>query len=56
LVHALRALRSTLWTVAARARIGPRAVVAAGSVVRAGEHPGGWLVAGNPAEAIRALT
>jgi acetyltransferase-like isoleucine patch superfamily enzyme len=50
------ALLSANCVVLRGARIGPRAVVAAGSVVRAGEHPGGWLVAGNPAEAIRALT
>ncbi|MBI5105900.1 MAG: acyltransferase [Solirubrobacterales bacterium] len=37
------------------ARIGPDAVVAAGSVVTAGEHPGGWLLAGAPAKPRRAL-
>lgn len=37
------------------ARIGPGAAVAAGSVVGAGEYPGGWLVAGAPAEAVREL-
>jgi acetyltransferase-like isoleucine patch superfamily enzyme len=49
------ALLSANCVILRGARIGPRAVVAANSVVRAGEHPGGWLVAGNPAEAIRAL-
>jgi acetyltransferase-like isoleucine patch superfamily enzyme len=37
------------------ARIGPNAVIGAGSVVTAGEHPGGQLIAGAPARALRAL-
>jgi acetyltransferase-like isoleucine patch superfamily enzyme len=37
------------------ARVGPNAVVGAGSVVTAGEHPGGRLIAGAPARALRAL-
>jgi hypothetical protein len=49
LLHALRALRFTAWTLLTRARlarVGVRASIATA---------GGWLVAGNPAEAIRAL-
>ena len=37
------------------ARIGANAVVAAGAVVRSGEHAGGWVHAGTPARAVRAL-
>ena len=37
------------------ARVGPRSVVAAGAVVRGGEYPGGRLLAGVPATAIRSL-
>lgn len=36
-------------------RLGPNCVVAAGSVLRAGEYPAGWLVAGSPAEAKKPL-
>jgi len=36
-------------------RIGDNAVVAAGAVVNGGEFPGGWLIGGLPARAIRAL-
>ena len=35
--------------------IGPNSIVAAGAVVRAGEHPGGWVIAGVPARPLRAL-
>jgi acetyltransferase-like isoleucine patch superfamily enzyme len=35
--------------------VGRNSVVGAGSVVTAGEHPPGWLIAGAPARAIRAL-
>jgi len=38
------------------ARMGPNAVLGTASVVRAGELPGGWLHAGTPARAVRALT
>src|SRR3954469_9459650 len=38
------------------ARIGDNAVVAANAVVTAGEHPGGWVLAGAPAEPRRALS
>jgi len=38
------------------AQIGRNVVVAAGSVVRGGNYPAGWLVAGAPAVAKRALT
>jgi carbonic anhydrase/acetyltransferase-like protein (isoleucine patch superfamily) len=37
------------------AHVGDNAVVAAGAVLRGGEHPGGWLHAGAPALAVRAL-
>ncbi len=37
------------------ARIGANAVVAAGAVVPAGEHPGGHLLAGAPAEPVKRL-
>ena len=37
------------------ARIGPNSVVAANSVVRAGEHPAGVLLAGAPAQRVRDL-
>ena len=37
------------------AMIGPNSIVAAGAVVRAGEHPAGWVIAGVPARSIRAL-
>jgi acetyltransferase-like isoleucine patch superfamily enzyme len=37
------------------AHIGPRAIVAGGSVVRAGEYAGGHLYAGSPLEAVRPL-
>lgn len=37
------------------ARVGRNSVVGAGSVVTGGEHPPGWLIAGAPARAIRAL-
>ena len=37
------------------ARIGAESAVAANSVVRAGDYPDGWLIAGTPAEKIRAL-
>jgi acetyltransferase-like isoleucine patch superfamily enzyme len=37
------------------ARLGRNALVAAGSVVRAGDYPNGWLVAGAPAEAKKPL-
>ncbi|MBA3327269.1 MAG: acyltransferase [Solirubrobacterales bacterium] len=36
-------------------RLAANSVVAAGSVVRRGEYPAGWLIAGAPAEAKRAL-
>lgn len=36
-------------------RLGANAVVAAGAVVTAGEVPAGWLVAGVPAKAVKAL-
>lgn len=36
-------------------RLGANVVVAAGAVVRAGEVPAGWLVAGVPAKAVKAL-
>lgn len=36
-------------------RVGDNALVAAGAVLAGGEFPGGWLVAGVPAKAIRAL-
>lgn len=36
-------------------RIGANAVVAAGAVVNGGEFPGGWLIGGLPARALRAL-
>lgn len=35
--------------------IGENAVVAAGSVVHGGEYPGGWLIGGVPARALREL-
>jgi tetrahydrodipicolinate N-acetyltransferase len=35
--------------------VGPNAVVAAGAVLTAGEYPGGWLIGGVPARAIKAL-
>ncbi|MEA2244862.1 MAG: hypothetical protein QOD24_4418, partial [Solirubrobacteraceae bacterium] len=35
--------------------IGPNAMVAAGSLVRAGEYPGGFLYAGSPLRAVRPL-
>lgn len=38
------------------ARIGPNAVVGANAVVRGGEHPGGWLIAGAPARAVTPLS
>ena len=31
-------------------------IVAAGAVVRAGEHPDGWLIGGIPAEPLRELS
>jgi acetyltransferase-like isoleucine patch superfamily enzyme len=37
------------------ASIGDNAVVAAGSVVARGEHPGGHLLAGAPAEPVKRL-
>lgn len=37
------------------ANVGRNSVVGAGSVVTAGEHPAGWLIAGAPARAVRAL-
>jgi acetyltransferase-like isoleucine patch superfamily enzyme len=37
------------------ARIGRNALVAAGSVVRSGDYPDGWLIAGAPAEAKKPL-
>ncbi|MEO6497231.1 MAG: DapH/DapD/GlmU-related protein [Solirubrobacteraceae bacterium] len=37
------------------ARLGANAVVAAGAVVTAGEIPAGWLLAGVPAKAVKAL-
>jgi acetyltransferase-like isoleucine patch superfamily enzyme len=37
------------------ARLGTNAVVAAGAVVREGDYPDGWLVAGVPAKPIREL-
>ncbi len=37
-------------------RIGRNAAVAAGSVVRGGDYPGGWLIAGAPAAPVRALS
>ena len=37
------------------ARIGANCIVAAGSVVRGGDYPAGWLIAGVPAELKRAL-
>lgn len=37
------------------ARLGANTVVAAGSVVREGDYPAGWLVAGAPASARKAL-
>ncbi len=37
------------------ATIGPNSAVAANAVVTAGEHPAGWLLAGLPAKAIKAL-
>lgn len=36
-------------------RIGENAVVAAGAVLGGGEYPAGWLIAGLPAVAVRAL-
>lgn len=36
-------------------RVGPNAVVAAGAVLTGGEFPGGWLIGGLPARALRAL-
>jgi len=36
-------------------RIGENAVVAAGAVVNGGDYPGGWLIGGLPARALRAL-
>lgn len=36
-------------------RVGENAVIAAGVVLNGGEYPAGWLVAGLPARAIRAL-
>lgn len=36
-------------------RLGPNVVVAAGAVVTAGEVPAGWLAAGVPARAVKAL-
>jgi acetyltransferase-like isoleucine patch superfamily enzyme len=38
------------------ARIGANAVVGAGAVVPAGEYPGGWLVGGIPARALKDLS
>lgn len=35
--------------------VGPNAVIAAGAVLNGGEFPGGWLIAGAPATAKRAL-
>ena len=37
------------------ARIGANCIVAAGSIVRGGDYPAGWLIAGVPAELKRAL-
>lgn len=37
------------------ARLGPNGMVAAGSLVRAGEYPGGFLYAGSPLRAVRPL-
>jgi acetyltransferase-like isoleucine patch superfamily enzyme len=37
------------------AEIGANAVIAAGAVVPAGEYPGGWLIGGIPAQALKAL-
>ncbi|MBA2349466.1 MAG: acyltransferase [Solirubrobacterales bacterium] len=36
-------------------RVGENAVIAAGAVLNGGEYPAGWLVAGLPAHALRAL-
>lgn len=36
-------------------RIGANAVVGAGSVVTGGDFPGGWIIAGTPARAIKQL-
>lgn len=35
--------------------VGPNSVIAGASLVRKGEYPGGWLIAGNPARPLRAL-
>jgi acetyltransferase-like isoleucine patch superfamily enzyme len=35
--------------------IGSNAVIAGASVIRRGEYPDGWLIAGSPAEPVRAL-
>jgi len=37
------------------AHVGANSVIASGAVVGAGEHPEGWLVAGAPAQPVRAL-
>jgi acetyltransferase-like isoleucine patch superfamily enzyme len=37
------------------ARIGPNSAVGANAVVRRGEYPGGWLLAGNPAKPVLKL-
>ena len=36
-------------------RVGENAVIAAGAVVNGGDYPAGWLIAGLPARALRAL-
>lgn len=38
------------------AHIGPNSAVAANAIVKRGEYPGGWLLAGSPAEAVRELS
>jgi carbonic anhydrase/acetyltransferase-like protein (isoleucine patch superfamily) len=55
----VRVGRNTLVSAGARllpgCRLGDDAMVGAGAVVRRGEYPDGWLVAGVPARAVRAL-